>query len=537
MSLAGPPNYRRPLSLAWWQAFERILAGFFADRQALGPCVVDLGAGHFQLSDLARLRGSTVIGVEDDPALAALGRMSGHAVLEMNWNDLSRASIGATISGVFSKFSVSALRARCRSDVRALCRRIDGMVGRRGWGWIAPWNGPVGYLPRARAAELAECQAETFLGLGWQHVELTAAQAKHFGVFGSTFNRPLFLKRLPWRAPAETGADPDLTALGRAADAHGWLYAEHPLVARAVRSEADFSALMDGVLADVIRSGTTVLDMYPPYYDLAMNVGPRGASVISLERDRFRAARFRQHGYQVLATDAAGAARHLGRECLDGVFSWGHTGVERPDQWAHVASDLRAAASMLRRDGWGWVAVEHSRRATRGRALADLDAEIRPEGWELEPLPPEEAARLGFRRLDRLVTVVSRNCRPGPGAAPPRSTRPVWLIGGSPEREWMAAVFRQLGYANRVLLGGDDADRVDLAARGLVVWYVMGGVSAVPDETASAWMQHRPLPGDEVAVFPLADGTTAVVMNVAAADRFGGALDGLRRRLAAGVER
>ena len=535
MSLAGPPDYRRPLGLKWWRTFDRIVRGFFTGRHALGSRVVDLGAGHFQLSELARLQGSTVIGVENDPALAALGRMCGHAVLERNWDDVSRSSIGGEISGVFSKFSISAIRARRRADIRSLCRRIDEMAGRRGWGWIAPWNGPVGYLPPERAADLVACQRETFQDLGWQHVELTAAQAEYFGVFGSTINRPLFLKRLSWTAPSDSPAEDDgLASLERTAGANGWLYAEHPEIARTVRTEEDFAVLIGDVLTDVIRPGATILDMRPQYYDLTLNVQPRGASVISLERDRLRASRFRDHGYRVLRGETPDALREFGPASLDGVFSWGHADVERQDQWKAVAADLAAATAMLKPDGWGWVAIERTP-AANGRGLAAVERQFRSQGWRFDTLPAGAAARIGFRRRGRSVVVASRNCRSASAAGPATCARPVWIVGGSPEREWTAAAMRRRGYVNCELLRGSEAARIPLEPGGIVLWYDVGGVSSVPVEIRDRWLEAPATasgagPAEGFTVISLPHGTTAVVMRIAAADRFFATLDRLPMR-------
>jgi hypothetical protein len=124
----------------------------------------------------------------------------------------------------------------------------------------------------------------------------------------------------------------------------------------------------------------------------------------------------------------------------------------------------------------------------------------------------------------------------GPREEVATTARPVWVVGGSPEREWIASALRRRGYVNCTALRGSEASLIPLEAGGMVFWYSVGGVSSMPPEITDGWLNpgRTALPAgandDGFTVLPLPHDTTAVVMRMSAADRFAGTLERLPLR-------
>jgi hypothetical protein len=198
MAHAGPPDYRRPRPRSWWSGFLNVLNEFFADVGLEGRQVLDLGPGHFHFEMLLSAAGAEVTSVERDAALAAVGRALGYRVIESQAWGFPLDALRSPVDGVFSKFSLRAFEARTPEEIDAYTQQLDGLLKSDGWGWIAPWNGPVGVYPKAVMDAIAQRQVDAFRRLGWDCYELSEEQATRFGVRGITHNRPLFTKNLRW---------------------------------------------------------------------------------------------------------------------------------------------------------------------------------------------------------------------------------------------------------------------------------------------------------------------------------------------------
>lgn len=175
------------------------MADFFEDRHFAGRRCLDLGPGQYDFGVLARERGATVVGIDNDPPVLELGRHKGFEVVAGNLKSLSVASFGAPFDGLFCKFSINCFwfgdNAAALAD---FSRRLAGCVLPDGWLWIAPWNGVPKQNPPDPDAqrEILDRQRSLFEAMGCTAIDLTPKVAARYGVRGTVANNVLFVRGL-----------------------------------------------------------------------------------------------------------------------------------------------------------------------------------------------------------------------------------------------------------------------------------------------------------------------------------------------------
>lgn len=184
--------------------FERIFADFFAGTEFAGKRFLDLGPGQYDFGVMARERGATVVGIDNDPAVVELGRYKGFEVREGELRKLAAADFdGRRFDGVFCKYSINAFwHWDDEERHRRAMREIAALTAEAAWGWMAPWNG----VPKASGLSAQQIdaalrvQSEEFRAQGYEVFELSEELSRYYGVHGTTGNRALFIRNLP--APA-----------------------------------------------------------------------------------------------------------------------------------------------------------------------------------------------------------------------------------------------------------------------------------------------------------------------------------------------
>jgi hypothetical protein len=187
--------------------FSNVCADFFADVPLDGARVLDLGPGQFDLAVVLAERGAQTVGVDNDPAVLALGRHRGLQVVDANLKALHELRFDAPFDGVFCKLSLNAFWFHDEPDLHTrYIAALAALVSAQGWAWIAPWNGVPRHLdPQAPAvAETLAAQDRGFVAAGFRVFEVDEANSRRYGIHGVTANRRLFLRNL--RVPARIAA-------------------------------------------------------------------------------------------------------------------------------------------------------------------------------------------------------------------------------------------------------------------------------------------------------------------------------------------
>lgn len=124
------------------EPFEAI-ASDFGLRMGDGLRILDLGPGQCDLLDIARRSGAATLGIDNDPAVCALGRLRGH---DMRQGDLRQGVLpeDGLFDGIFCRGSVNVFWFQNSPDAaRAFLDSLVAALKPGGWLWIVPWNKPV----------------------------------------------------------------------------------------------------------------------------------------------------------------------------------------------------------------------------------------------------------------------------------------------------------------------------------------------------------------------------------------------------------
>jgi hypothetical protein len=158
-----------------------------------------MGAGQFDFGVLARQRGASVLGIDNDPAVLELGTHKGFATQQVQLRRLDARHLPGPFDGLFCKFSLNAFWASGPTEHRAQIHEIASLLKTDGWAWIAPWNGPPKRVPLSPddISQTLQVQADEFARHGFLGFALTDALAKYYGVHGATGNNALFVRNLP----------------------------------------------------------------------------------------------------------------------------------------------------------------------------------------------------------------------------------------------------------------------------------------------------------------------------------------------------
>ena len=181
--------------------FHRILEDFFAG-VPLGGRYLDMGPGQYDFGMLVREEGGHCFGIDNDPAVIALGAYKGFETRQMRIQELVFEGLGQTFDGVFNKFTLNAFWDHETPGAHAaLINAIVRHMSPEAWAWIGPWNGVPKQSPLAPhdILRLLGEQRVQFEHHGFTTCILSDDEARHYGIHGSVANNVVFLKNLVWR--------------------------------------------------------------------------------------------------------------------------------------------------------------------------------------------------------------------------------------------------------------------------------------------------------------------------------------------------
>lgn len=160
-----------------------IISDMFAPEHFQNRTLVEFGPGHYSFALLARHLGATVVCVEYDPALVALGEYLGFEVHNTNLDVITRDFFGRTFDGLWLKGCFNACRLPDDRAVTRLTEELTGLLTPDAWGWLVPCNkgkAPVGEDQAAFEARRVSAQTQAFKELGWTANELDHATMRSY---------------------------------------------------------------------------------------------------------------------------------------------------------------------------------------------------------------------------------------------------------------------------------------------------------------------------------------------------------------------
>lgn len=132
--------------------------------------IVEFGPGHYSFALLARHLGATVICVEYDPSLVALGEYLGFEVHNTNLDVICHDFFGHQFDGLWLKGCFNACRLPDDGAVSQLAEELTGFLSEDAWGWLVPCNkgkAPVGEDQATFEERRVNVQTQAFQKLGW----------------------------------------------------------------------------------------------------------------------------------------------------------------------------------------------------------------------------------------------------------------------------------------------------------------------------------------------------------------------------------
>ena len=181
--------------------FEHIIQDFFAPRIEAGEfqdaSICDLGPGQYDMLRFFRDAGGACTGIDNDPAVIAVGNCLGFEVIELDMKKPSAFKLGRSFDGIFCKFSINAFWFPTPEALGEQITDLCSQLSDTGWGWIAPWNGiPKSVSDKKFIRQMLETQKEAFESHGWGCRDLKKSEVTHYGVNGKVANNRLFTKNL-----------------------------------------------------------------------------------------------------------------------------------------------------------------------------------------------------------------------------------------------------------------------------------------------------------------------------------------------------
>ena len=170
-------NGRRGVKVA------NIISDMFSPEHFENRTLVEFGPGHYSFAMLARHLGATVVCVEYDPSLVALGEYLGFEVHNTNLDVITHDFFGRKFDGLWLKGCFNACRLPDDRAVTRLVEELTGFLTPDAWGWLVPCNkgkAPAGEDQAAFEARRVTAQTQSFKELGWTANEFDNATMRRY---------------------------------------------------------------------------------------------------------------------------------------------------------------------------------------------------------------------------------------------------------------------------------------------------------------------------------------------------------------------
>lgn len=149
---------------------KAIYADFLAKRDLTGNRVLELGPGQFDLVRTVAAAGATVVAMDHDPAVVALGKKRGYDVILADVTTFDWSSLRGEFDGLISRAAISPTWFRDNEASGAFVDAISSVLRPDGWGWILPWNSGIDSADLDRVLTILRAQREAFVRNGFRPI-------------------------------------------------------------------------------------------------------------------------------------------------------------------------------------------------------------------------------------------------------------------------------------------------------------------------------------------------------------------------------
>ena len=169
MSRAAQPHLREPRRSEL--VSRRIFDDFLGARRLPGTRILELGPGQYDLARMVAAAGSTVISMDHDPAVIALGKKRGYEVILADFRSFDWGSLRGEFDGLMCRGSITPARFRDADLLGSFVDQICSALKPNGWGWLAPWNISLSQASPARAQSMLDAEDRAFGRNGFSGID------------------------------------------------------------------------------------------------------------------------------------------------------------------------------------------------------------------------------------------------------------------------------------------------------------------------------------------------------------------------------
>ena len=150
---------------------RRIFDDFLGARKLAGCRVLELGPGQYDLVRMVEAAGASVVSMDHDPAVIALGRKRGYEVILSDFRTFDWSSLRGKFDGLLCRGSITPVWFRDAESLGRFVDEICSVLKPNGWGWLAPWNLTLSVAPPARARLMLDAEDVAFARNGFNGID------------------------------------------------------------------------------------------------------------------------------------------------------------------------------------------------------------------------------------------------------------------------------------------------------------------------------------------------------------------------------
>ncbi|HEU0157079.1 MAG TPA: hypothetical protein VFQ82_13485 [Stellaceae bacterium] len=144
--------------------------------------ILELGPGQFDLVRLLSAAGATVVSIDHDPAVVALGKKRGYNIIEADFRQFEWASFAGKFDGLVSRGSITPRWFGTPGPYGELIDGICSVLDPQGWGWITPFHTTLSQNPPAYAEMMLSAERQAFERNGFHGFDLPPAVARRYAI-------------------------------------------------------------------------------------------------------------------------------------------------------------------------------------------------------------------------------------------------------------------------------------------------------------------------------------------------------------------
>ena len=180
MSKAVQPHLREPNRTEL--VSKNIFDDYFEPRELAGTRVLELGPGQYDFARMVAAAGATVVSMDHDPAVIALGQKRGYNVILADFRQFDWNSLKGEFDGLFCRGSITPLWFRDPDPFAGFVGELCSVLKSDGWGWMVPWNAALSTAAPDYAQRMLDAEHHAFERNGFKGFELSRPTGIRYGV-------------------------------------------------------------------------------------------------------------------------------------------------------------------------------------------------------------------------------------------------------------------------------------------------------------------------------------------------------------------